>query len=405
MATQRVEFVQDIGRGVGAAPLAALLPWQAFLGPEMRALWSQLAGQASEPNVFDEHWYLLPALEQFDRGVSVQLFTLWAGKPQKSELLALMPLSVEKQYGRWPIRHLQNWLHPNAFLGTPLVRQGHELAFWQALLDYLDRAHDNAVFFHINALTIGGPIELALRALCEAQSRRHALVHSTERALLQSELSPTAYFENAVRRKKRKELRRQNNRLSEIGALTFHRSDGSSGLDGWIQAFLALERQGWKGESGSALDCADATRNLFEHALAGAAQSGQLELLDIRLDGKPLAMLVNFLSTHGSFSFKTAFDESYSRYSPGVLLQIENLALLEREGTNWCDSCAAQDHPMIDSLWTGRRSIGRYSVAIGGSGRRALFSVLLRAELLRSRTREGKVAPSASITHFEQLED
>jgi hypothetical protein len=39
---------------------------------------------------------------------------------------------------------------------------------------------------------------------------------------------------------------------------------------------------------------------------------------------------------------------------------------------------------MIDSLWTGRRSIGRYSVAIGGSGRRGLFGALLKAELARS---------------------
>ena len=45
------------------------------------------------------------------------------------------------------------------------------------------------------------------------------------------------------------------------------------------------------------------------------------------LDGKPLAMLVNFLTAPGSFSFKTAFDEAFSRYSPGVLIQLDNLAI------------------------------------------------------------------------------
>ena len=38
----------------------------------------------------------------------------------------------------------------------------------------------------------------------------------------------------------------------------------------------------------------------------------------------------------GAFSFKTAFDEDYARFSPGVLLQIENLALLERDGIEYC---------------------------------------------------------------------
>ncbi|HEX4874293.1 MAG TPA: hypothetical protein VFV06_05265, partial [Sphingorhabdus sp.] len=94
------------------------------------------------------------------------------------------------------------------------------------------------------------------------------------------------------------------------------------------------------------------------------------------------------LTPPGAFSFKTAFDEDYARFSPGVLLQIHNLALLEREGIEWCDSCAAQDHPMIDSIWSGRRAIGRYSVAIGGPVRRAGFAILLAAEKAKGRLRQ-----------------
>jgi len=52
----------------------------------------------------------------------------------------------------------------------------------------------------------------------------------------------------------------------------------------------------------------------------------------------------------------------------------------------WCDSCAAPGHSMIDGLWSERRAIGRYSVAIGGSARRAAFDRLVDAELARSPT-------------------
>jgi hypothetical protein len=95
-------------------------------------------------------------------------------------------------------------------------------------------------------------------------------------------------------------------------------------------------------------------------------------------------MLANFLTAPGAFSFKTAFDERYARFSPGVLLQLENLAMLEREDIAWCDSCAAADHPMIDSLWMERRSIGRISIAIGGTTRRAAFERLVAMELNRN---------------------
>jgi CelD/BcsL family acetyltransferase involved in cellulose biosynthesis len=351
--------------------------------PDFIAAWYDLARNASEPNAFSESWYLLPALAQFDPLRLTSLFVLWEGEAGQSRMLGLMPVSAEQRYGRWPISNIQNWLHPNAFLGSPLVQQGHEVAFWRALLVHLDSKPAGGLFLHLNGLAIEGALQKALDKVAQQQNRRIALVHRTERALLEGNSTPQAYYEAAVRAKKRKELRRQKSRLAEIGTLDFMRSNGSSGLEAWADEFLALEKRGWKGANGSALDCADETRRLFHKALFGAAEQGRLELLDLRLNGAPLAMLVNFICPPASFSYKTAFDEDYARFSPGVLLQYENLSLLERDDITYCDSCAAQGHPMIDSLWTGRRAIGRYSVAIGGSGRRALFAGLLRAELKR----------------------
>ena len=351
------------------------------------AAWDDLARNAGEPNVFDESWYLLSALAQFDPHGKTKIFVLWEGEEGQSRMLGLMPLSGERHYGRWAFPNVQNWLHPNAFLGSPLVRRGYEDAFWQALLTHLDRAPMAGLFFHLNGLPIGGPLQLALDNVAQRRDRRVALVHRTERAMLDGDMTPEAYYETAVRAKKRKELRRQKNRLAEMGDLIFSRSSDGAALDIWTDEFLALEKRGWKGANGSALDCADETRNLFKAALTGAAAQGRLERLDLRLDGVPIAMLVNFLCPPAGFSFKTTFAEEYARFSPGVLLQYENLALLQRVDIDYCDSCAAQDHPMIDSLWTGRRAIGRYSVAIGGAGRRTLFAALLRTELKRGRKR------------------
>ena len=94
-------------------------------------------------------------------------------------------------------------------------------------------------------------------------------------------------------------------------------------------------------------------------------------------------MLASFLAPPVAFSFKTAFDEAYSRFSPGVLLQRENLEMLARPDIEACDSCAAADHPMIDQIWRERRAVGRLSIAIGGQARRLLFAQLAKAELAR----------------------
>ncbi|MBA4354221.1 MAG: cellulose biosynthesis protein CelD [Novosphingobium sp.] len=341
-----------------------------------------MAEAATTPNPFFEPWYLLPALESFDPKSRAQLFTVEIG----DRLVGLMPLFSARRYGRWPLPHRTTWMHANAFLGAPLVRAGCETLFWQALLDWADAQPGNALFLHFPAMPLEQPLTQSLFDVAGTAGRNAALVMREQRALLHSQLSPDLYLERALAGKKRKELRRQHARLAEQGSLAFLRHDDAQGIDAWIENFLQLERSGWKGKADSAMACAPETETLFRAALEQAAAVGKLERLALTLDDRPIAMLANFIAPPGSFSYKTAFDEAYSRFSPGVLLQRENLALLLRQDIAWCDSCAAPDHPMIDSLWTERRPIGRISIAIGGKVRRTAFDLLVKVELGRNPT-------------------
>ena len=91
-------------------------------------------------------------------------------------------------------------------------------------------------------------------------------------------------------------------------------------------------------------------------------------------------MLASFVTPPGVFSFKTAFDEQLSRFSPGLLLQIENLAPLARDDIAWADSCAAEGHSMIERLWREKRPIVSRNLAIGVPLRRAAFRALMAYE-------------------------
>ncbi len=374
-------FVRETGAPAAVPALCVRETcWQTMETPEELSGWDALASCASEPNPFFESWYLLPSLRALDPDGRVQLLRFECD----GELIGLVPLVRDKRYYRWPIPHLRSWVHANCFLGVPLVAAGMERGFWRALMSWADSNAGTALFLHLSHLPLDGPLYDALRIVLAEQSRPAALVHQEDRALLRSELSPDAYLDAALSPKKRKELRRQHNRLSELGALKFERQGDAAKLSEWIEGFMALEQSGWKGAGGTALSSYQTTRDLFRDALTGAAARGMLERLTLSLDGRPLAMLVNFLTPPGAFSYKTAFDEHYAQFSPGVLLQRENLALLERDGIEWCDSCASADHPMIDRIWRERRAIGRVSIAIGGALRRRLFQALASTELRRN---------------------
>jgi hypothetical protein len=79
-------------------------------------------------------------------------------------------------------------------------------------------------------------------------------------------------------------------------------------------------------------------------------------MLALRLNQRPIAMKCNFLTADGGYAFKIAFDENYRRFSPGVLLELENIRKLHSNSSiRWMDSCATPDHFMINRLWLDRK--------------------------------------------------
>lgn len=348
----------------------------ASLTPGFVAEWQALTAEAAAPNPFYEEWNLRPALAQLAPRGSVALLAY----RENGALAGLLPVARSANYYNRPFRHLTGWLHDNAFCGIPLVRRGAEDAFWRAALAAIDRRAGFEFFLHLPALPEDSPVTQALLRVV-AQTRRTAtVVGSEERALLFSPLGSSAYLEAAMSAKKRKELRRQAKRLGEMGELAVERLAGDEELDRWIDDFLALENAGWKGAEGSSLASHAPVAAYFRSALQGGAAAGRLERLALTLDGAPIAMLATFIAAPGSFSFKTAFDERYAKFSPGMLLQQENLALLDRADIAWCDSCAAADHPMIERIWREKRTILAVNIALGGPLKRTAFRLMSQLE-------------------------
>ncbi len=365
------------GQGHSCREAARVIPATEAASPVFRFAWDALAADAIEPNPFFEPWFLLPSLDQFAKGNCAELLAIQSGE----RLIGLFPVARGARYYGYPIPHISGWLHTNAFCGVPLIARGFECAFWRAALGHFDYAAGRAFFLHLPQLPADGPANAALDIVLNETGRSAATVETAERAMLASKSSPEDYLAGSMSAKKRKELRRQHKRLAEEGLLTFDRTNDTTGIADWIGDFLALEAAGWKGDARSALSSSADTRTFFSACLNGAAQAGRLERLTMRLNGKPIAMLANFVTTPGVFSFKTAFDEAYARFSPGLLLQIENLELLMRPGIAWADSCAAEGHSMIERIWREKRPIVSRNIAIGGPLRRTAFNALMAYEM------------------------
>jgi CelD/BcsL family acetyltransferase involved in cellulose biosynthesis len=346
--------------------------------------WEDLAVDALEPNPFYEPWMLMPALAGLAKGSDVRVVLVLTVDQGKPVLCGMFPLERRARYKGLPVAAFSLWRHIYCALCTPLIRRARARECLDAFLDWLESERECSLM-DFNLIAGEGPFHNLLSD-CLAARRRSGLVSERHgRAILRPQENSDLYLRKALRRDHRKDCRRKTRRLAELGKLEFDSLEFQGDVRTWIEEFLQLEASGWKGREGSAFACNESNRNYFA-AMAKAAFDGErLMMLALRLDGKPVAMKCNFIATPGSFAFKIAFDEAYAEYSPGFLLEIENVRWFHAQRRfEWMDSCAAPDHPMIDRLWFDRLEIQSVLVPTGAAGK----SVVAALPAMRSLNRK-----------------
>ena len=310
----------------------------------LQAEWRDLAKSAVEPNPFYEPWMLLPALKHLGAGRRLEVCLVFEKKAKGvHRLCGLFP--VERKRGRAEL-----WVHRYCYLGAPLLRRGCERA---AISCWLDTLREPVV--RLDDLPAGGALRMHL--VDELSERGWASLVSAAwtRAVLRRAPTAEHYLASALQGTRRKEFRRQRKRLAEQGELACEELPAGADPSAFIDEFLQLEQAGWKGRDGV---CGARDRGFLQEMAAQAAHAGRLQLLALRLSGKPVALKVNLLSGTSAFAFKITFDEAFSRYSPGVQLELENIERAHKQpGLLTMDSCAASNRFMINHLWPDRREI------------------------------------------------
>jgi CelD/BcsL family acetyltransferase involved in cellulose biosynthesis len=337
----------------------------------LRAEWAALAERAVEPNVFYTPAVALACAPLYGNGVGAVLV-----RDADGQLAGLFPLRPSRTRWGVPLPVLIGWTHPFAPLGTPLVDPGDPHGVVAAVLDHVARTSATALL--LPYLADDGPVAAALDAVLTASGRRMAIFDRHARAELVRPAGPDAG--PAVVDPRRKEHARQRRRLAERGTLTFDLTAGEATVAA-VADFLDLEASGWKGAAGTAAIASPAQRSLIETAVAGLAAEGHARIARLRLDGRTVAAGIVLASGTGTWFWKTAYDETLAKLSPGVLLTLDlSEALLRDARITVVDSCAVARHPMVDRLWPGRRVLSDRLVALRrGPG----FALGRRLERLR----------------------
>lgn len=343
---------------------------------ELIPRWVQLSLRAAGDNVFFHPDFTIPAMRRLAPDVALGVVRGVDGR-----IAALAPFASVRLGRIAPAVRL--WAHEYAPLGLPLVDRQAVAPATAAMLEGL-APKARGLSFIAPDMPMDSPVAAALIEAASRLGRPVDILDPHVRGALHRSATgeaPDPRAELAARR--RKEYARQLRRLADIGEVKFVAALDSTDVVSRFEQFLALEAKGWKGRRRSALTSHATTRDFARAVVAARAAAGQARIDSIELGGRPIAMVVSFAAGAGVWTWKIAYDEEWSRFSPGAQLMLDVVGrVFSDETITMIDSCAAADHPLIDHIWSGRMSMG--TIVIGPAEGSAVHTVGLaaaRAEL------------------------
>jgi CelD/BcsL family acetyltransferase involved in cellulose biosynthesis len=335
--------------------------------------WEELAATAIEPNVFYEHWMLLPALEAFGAEKDIRFVLVLIHDPHDADappkLGGLFPLERIRDFRNLKLSALSLWQHAHCYVCTPLVRADVASECLIELFRWFRSAESGASLIELKGISGDGPFH---KKLVDMSNELGLLSWTTgifTRGMWRRGDNEKTAPESAMSGDLRRKLRRKERRLRERGRVEHLVLRAEDDVGRWIDEFLRIEASGWKGLGGSALASSEEDRRYFREIATSAFRRGRLLMVGMNFEGRPIARRCGFVSGEGSFAFKTAYDEEFSDFSPGAMLEVDSMRQLQSlPGVRWMDSCAAPDNLLVNRLSNDRKTIQSLAIGAGALG-------------------------------------
>jgi CelD/BcsL family acetyltransferase involved in cellulose biosynthesis len=321
------------------------------IGPQ----WDDLMARAPS-NVFMNPAALKAASQT--NFAKILMLLAWEEGTGERKLVGVWALQSRKVAPFWPVV-LEALPYNYAFLSNPVVDSAYVDEVIPAFLAAIEKSPSLPNVMSLQAFDAECPSYPAMLKELAVRGIRPLMLSETAR--------PFVTREFGVKRSgsTRKKLRQDWNRLCALGTVEVVNDKTLAGAQQAFETFLRLERASWKGAHGTALlsDSQDAAfvRRLFQNLAAENNASVAL----LRVDGEAIAAQVLMYCGTTAYTWKTAFDAKYSKYSPGALLIDKTTEeLFAGPDILAINSCAAEGSFMAQ-LWAGRRTMVDMLVELG----------------------------------------
>jgi len=154
----------------------------------------------------------------------------------------------------------------------------------------------------------------------------------------------------------RKKLRQDWNRLCALGAVEVVNERTAQAVQDAFESYLTMEAASWKGARGTALLCDEADATFARELIATLAAERNASVALLTMDGRVIAAQVLLYCGTMAYTWKTAFDTDFAKFSPGALL-VDKMTerLFADEGIEAIEACSPEGG-FMNQIWDGRRA-------------------------------------------------
>jgi CelD/BcsL family acetyltransferase involved in cellulose biosynthesis len=324
---------------------------------ELRPSWIDLLARADVSNVLMDPAMVQAAAEMFPETQSRALLA-WKSVDGQRRLAGVWAFSIGRpQQSAFPVRMLTIPPGPHRYLATPVIDRTCLDETLDAMLDALAADPKLPKIAALDAMSMDSRTMEALARVLVARGTAPCILEQFRRPKLASELDGKSYLEQALSSSSRKKLRQHRRRLAEKGALATTLVTEPGAIRHALEDFMQMEASGWKGRQGTALLCDAGSAEFMRKAIVRMAALGCASIHALYLDQRPVSMQIVVRAGSAAFTWKTAYDERFQEFSPGMLLLEDyTTAFLADKSIAYVDSCAHDDNGYM-SVWTERQAV------------------------------------------------
>lgn len=364
------------------------------------AEWDLLSANALVENPFYARGVVLAALDTINCDAPIEALVVRDGQ---RELLGLFP--YERR--RLPFETADSAGNLYQPCRMPLIRREQSRAVVSAWLDAVAYRRGVPRFWRFKHVDLGSKLvgliddAVAPRGLCRIAVNVYKRPHLTR---LEGGLD--AHVEHVLPKRRLRDLERNIRRLGKLGTLRFERTRDPAVVAKRLEQFLALEDSGWKGKAGTSLlarrEDAAFARSAFSPRSDGLSLINTDTLL---LDDRPLAISFNLQARDTAYTAKTAYDESFRRYCPGLVLEYFVIrAFYEDASIGDMDAATTEEGHVVAGLWNGAKDMGTIFIGPNDWRTYGMAAVESRTHAARSfaksmlRGPDGRMSASVTTT-------